>query len=274
MDYDRAQLKQLLGKQQWRHYKTTGQLPEGFVISEPEIIPTEPSDFITVLCVRFGTKYGPDYVEKLRNMVARHLTIPYEFCCLTDDQHPIDGVKTILREHQGYAKGWWHKVHMFEPGLGLKGRVLYFDLDVIIHENINKLVIGQDNRFMGIRDFNRRFNPNWNVLNSSVMSWPAGLHTDIFTTFKNDPKKAQRLHGDQDWIWQVAKSRITFWPDQWILSYKWEIRDRSEILFAGNNRTFKTVRNAPVPRGCSICVFHGDPNPHMVQDPYVVDNWR
>lgn len=274
MDYDRKLLKEVMNKEQWKYFKSTGELPQGFVYPEPEPILTEPTDFITVLCVRFGNKYGPEYVEKLRNMVSRHLTVPYEFCCLTDDQHPIDGVRSIVRPNEGYSKGWWHKVHMFDPGLGLKGRILYFDLDVIIHDNINKLIINQQNRFMGIRDFNRKFNSNWNALNSSVMSWPAGLHPDIFTVFKIDQKKAQRLHGDQDWIWQVAKTRITFWPDKWIQSYKWEIRDRSEITYNGNRRYFKTIKNPFIPRECSVCVFHGDPNPHDVQDPYVLDNWK
>jgi hypothetical protein len=274
MAYDRELLKEILDKQQWKHFKHTGELPPGFIYPEIEPVPTDPTDFVTVLCVKFGSKYGPEYVEKLRNMVSRHLSIPYEFVCLTDHQHPIEGVKSIIRPNEGYPKGWWHKVHMFDPSLGLKGRVLYMDLDVIIHSNINRLVIGQEKRFMGIRDFNRKFNPNWNILNSSVMSWPAGLHPDIFTTFKTDPRKAQRLHGDQDWIWQVAKSRITFWPDRWILSYKWEVRDRSEILYSGTQRKFKSVRNAPIPRDCSICVFHGDPNPHEIQDPYVLDNWK
>ena len=50
---------------------------------------------IRILCVRFGNRYGRDYVERLRNMVARHITIPYEFVCLTDDQHPIEGVRSI-----------------------------------------------------------------------------------------------------------------------------------------------------------------------------------
>jgi hypothetical protein len=104
---------------------------------------------LTVLCVRYGNKYGTDYVERLRNMVSRHLTVPYEFACLTDDQHPIDGVKTILRPSHRYSKGWWHKVHMFDPEIGLEGRILYFDLDVIIHDNIDKLIENQGDNFLG-----------------------------------------------------------------------------------------------------------------------------
>ncbi len=232
------------------------------------------NDFVTVLCVKFGPLYKKEYVERLRNMVSRHLTVPYEFVCLTDDQHPIDGVRSIIQPHGGYQRGWWHKVHMFDPSLNLKGRVLYFDLDVVIHDNIDKLVLGYSNEFLGIRDFNRKFNPSWNILNSSVMSWPAGLHPDIYTVFKTDPKKAQRLHGDQDWIWQVAKSRITFWPDKWLQSYKWEIRDRNELTYERGQRYFKQVRDVKIPADCSVCVFHGDPKPEQIQDSYVLDNWR
>lgn len=229
---------------------------------------------LTVLCVRYGTKYGTEYVERLRNMVSRHLSIPYQFACLTDDQHPIEGVKTILRPSRGYSKGWWHKVHMFDPELGLDGRILYLDLDVIVHDNINKLVENQGNNFLGIRDFNRKFIPKWDKLNSSVMSWMANSQSDIFYQFQKNPSYAMRLHGDQDWIYQCARDRIKYWPDQWIQSYKWEIRQRNEIDFRPGIKNFKTVRNPEIPKHCCVAVFHGDPNPDIVKDPFVIDNWR
>jgi len=230
---------------------------------------------ISVLCVRFGTKYGREYVERLRNMVARHLTVPYEFVCLTDDQHPIEGVRSIVQPHAQYAKGWWHKVHMFDPSLPIEGRIIYFDLDVVIHGNIDKLVEDTGNTFYGIRDFNRKFVPKWDKLNSSIMSWQKGTHDDIFHKFMKSPGGAMRLHGDQDWIYQIAGSQITYWPDIWIQSYKWEIRSRNEVDFSQRTgRTFRTIANPKIPKECCVCVFHGEPNPDAVQDPYVLDNWR
>jgi hypothetical protein len=207
-------------------------------------------------------------------MVSRHLTVPYEFCCLTDDQHPIDGVRTLHVPNKGYNKQWWHKVHMFDPNLGLEGRILYLDLDVVIHDNINKLVENQGDKFLGIRDFNRKFVPTWDKLNSSALSWIAGMHSDIFITFMKRSTMALRLHGDQDWIYQIAKDRLKYWPDEWIMSYKWEIRSRNEIDFSPGKKTFKVIRNPEIPKHCCIAVFHGDPNPDKVQDPFVVDNWR
>ena len=230
---------------------------------------------VTVLCVRFGTKYGKDYVERLRNMVSRHMTLPYEFVCLTDDPSPIDGVRLVVQPNEGYAKGWWHKVHMFDPDLPLTGRILYLDLDVIVCNSLDKLVQNCATfDFYGIKDFNRKFHANWNMLNSSVLSWEKGYHPDIWTVFQTDPRKAQKLHGDQDWIWNVARTRIKFWPDEYIMSYKWELRDRNELDRGNGKIKFKSIRNPIIPKECCIAVFHGDPNPHEVQDPFVIDNWR
>jgi hypothetical protein len=106
---------------------------------------------VTVLCVKFGTKYGREYIERLRNMVSRHLTVPYEFVCLTDDHHPIEGVRSIVQPMKNYKKIWWHKVHMFDPNLPINGRIVYFDLDVVIHNNIDNLTVGHGNTFLGIK---------------------------------------------------------------------------------------------------------------------------
>lgn len=229
---------------------------------------------LTVLCVRFGNKYGREYVERLRNMVARHLTLPYEFVCLTDDQHPIDGVRLIVQQPKNYSKGWWHKVHMFDPSLNINNRILYFDLDVVIHANINKLVESYTNEFLGIRDFNRKFVPDWRRLNSSCLSWIPGTQNKIWDEFQRDQSRALRMHGDQDWIWHISQTQIKFWPDEWIQSYKWEIRSRNEIAIRNGVRNFKDIREVDIPHGCCVAVFHGEPNPHDVRDPFVLDNWH
>jgi hypothetical protein len=235
----------------------------------------DPNSKITILCVRFGNKYGREYVERLRNMVARHITVPYEFVCLTDDQHPIEGVRSIVQPNANYPKGWWHKVHMFDPNLPLQGRILYFDLDVVIHANIDKLAVHMPGQFMGIHDFNRKFYTSWRYLNSSVMAWDHGTQTHIWSQFRKNPRDAQRLQGDQDWIWKLCQNSIKFWPKEWIMSYKWEIRNRGELTMNNGKRTFATVRHDVIlDPECSVAVFHGDPNPCVIQDKFVVDNWR
>jgi hypothetical protein len=244
----------------------------------PDHIPKISTDLdqhrATILCVRFGNKYGREYVERLRNMVSRNLDTDYEFACLTDDRHPIEGVRSIYQPAANYQKPWWHKIHMFDRDLPLAGKILYFDLDVVIHRDISKLINFPFQQMAGIRDFNRKFYPSWQYLNSSVMAWQHGQQHHIYESFKNDPNTAMRLQGDQDYIWKIMKNKITFWPESWIQSYKWEIRSRNDLSMIGGRRSFKSVFNGDPDPECSVTVFHGDPKPQDVMDRYVVENWR
>jgi len=83
-----------------------------------------------ILCLKHGTKYSAEYVNKLYNMVARNCTLDYEFVCLTDDPKGINENIKIL-PLPGHLQGWWCKPYMFSKDLPLKGTVLYMDLDVV-----------------------------------------------------------------------------------------------------------------------------------------------
>ena len=39
----------------------------------------------TVACMKWGDKYGPEYVNRLYNMVERNTTLPFKFICFTDN---------------------------------------------------------------------------------------------------------------------------------------------------------------------------------------------
>ena len=271
--------KDQLSKEQRRQSKARRRLEKSLGKTETNpIVLLDKSDdgheTITVLCVRFGNKYGREYVERLRNMIFRNLDKPYEFACLTDDKHPIDGVKTIYQPAANYQKLWWHKIHMFDTDLPLKGKILYFDPDVIVHKNIAKMVKFPFTNLAGIRDFNRKFYPSWQYLNSSVMAWHHGTQQHIYRSFKQDMSTAMRLQGDQDYIWKLMKNKMTFWPESWIQSYKWEIRHRDELAMVHGKRNFKTISNSVPGDDCCVTVFHGDPKPQDIKDPFVIENWR
>jgi len=34
---------------------------------------------VNVICIKWGKKYGPDYVNTLHSMVSRHLSRPFRF---------------------------------------------------------------------------------------------------------------------------------------------------------------------------------------------------
>ena len=93
---------------------------------------------VNVLCIKWGTKYGAEYVNKLRSMVGRHLGRPFRFVCLTDDTEGITpGIECRpIPAMQLGGSPWyagWRKLAVFAPELhDLEGRVLFFDLDVVI----------------------------------------------------------------------------------------------------------------------------------------------
>ena len=139
-------------------------------------------------------------------MCKRNITVPYEFHCITDDLQGLDPhIKTIKLPNDPWIKTWWSKLWMFSPEFPLKGNVLYFDLDVVVFRNIDRLFTYDEGNFMIIRDFNRCRVPKWNLSNSSVMRWTPGKLNYLWTEFKDKPNIImQNNHGDQDWITKRA----------------------------------------------------------------------
>ena len=121
----------------------------------PRVTAGEPPEKITVACVWWGTAYPVKYVINLRNMVARHLTIPYEFVCISDRDDVPEGIRKIPtpvpselcqgKDQGGHSKGWWAKVGIYKPGLfGDAKRVMYIDLDVVIIGSLDKIASVQE----------------------------------------------------------------------------------------------------------------------------------
>lgn len=231
-----------------------------------------------VLCLKHGTKYSHHYVNRLHNMVRRYCSYDFEFVCITDDTNGIDPNITTLTLPQELS-GWWCKPYMFSNQLPINGTVLYMDLDVVISGSIDRLFTWEKGSWCIIRDFTRKQRPNWQKYNSSVIRFQAGELDHLWQQFKENRQEMERkFHGDQDWLYEMTSqsSPAKLFPDEWILSWKWEIRQTKDLNYnePRGRRTLRTVENVTPPKDCKICVFHGDPNPEYCQDPWVKENWR
>lgn len=226
-----------------------------------------------VVCLKWGTKYGPEYVNKLYNMVSKHLTIEHEFICFTDNKSGID--KHIRTEPLPNipVEGWWYKPFFVGGELPIQGTILFFDLDVIIFKNIDQLFSHAPGKFCIIRDFNRSIRPKWDKVNSSVFRVNTGQYQSQWQTFKENPRlHTARNRGDQDWMYKNIKDH-EFWPDQWIMSYKWEMRDRNDLKLKNGKRNFIVDKPPEIKPQTCIAVFHGDPNPADANDSWVRKHW-
>jgi len=229
-----------------------------------------------IVCVKWGNKYPTKYANVLNSMVKRHTTVPYQFHCLTDDAEGLDSdINAIKLPKNPIIKTWWSKLWMFAPEMPLQGNILFFDLDVVIFDNIDSLLTHNPGKFMIIRDFNRCRVKDWKLSNSSCMRWQSGTMNYLWNEYKADPNRVtSRNHGDQDWITKRAKDDINHWPDEWIRSYKWEmvgLKD-TKLLTKDGKSYFRTP--AKVEPGNKVAVFHGKPNPMESADKFVVDNWK
>ena len=163
---------------------------------------------------------------------------------------------------------------MFGPQFPLQGNVLYFDLDLIIHNNIDVLFDVKPGKFMIIRDFNRCRIPDWKNSNSSVMRWQTGTMDFLWNEFVADHKKILRInHGDQDWITFRAKEEINHFPDEWIRSYKWEMIGFKDTK-SRRGPKFVFLKEPKVTEQNKVAVFHGEPKPFNCGDKFVLENWK
>ena len=243
-------------------------LKQGLLMSNPRY----------VCCLKYGKKYSAQYVNNLYNMVKRNLTINYNFVCFTEDSTDIDpNIKTIPLPVNKHVQGWWYKPFFFNPELEVQGTLLFLDLDMIVFDNIDKLFTYKPGEFCIIRDFNRMRIHDYKKFNSSVFRLETGQHTHVYTDFIKDIKtNSKRWHGDQDWMKHKITSGYDFWPDEWIRSYKWEMRGNPRLVLDKTNggRNFPNIGTPNIDPGNSIAVFHGDPNPHNCHDPWVKENWK
>ena len=94
----------------------------------------------TILCVKWGDKYGNEYVERLKDQVEKNCSVPFNFYCLTDNPtQPYDVQLPTTWDAYENGNFWaYRKLHMFnEKTIDIKGnQFLYLDLDVIIQQDL------------------------------------------------------------------------------------------------------------------------------------------
>jgi hypothetical protein len=177
---------------------------------------------LTVACVFktftqgiYGGAYNDAWIQKLQRSVAKHLSVPHRFVCLSNSFIPHVDVIPLQNDWEG----WWSKIEMFRPGL-FKGPVLSFDLDVTVLSSIDHMA-GPFPNMMMLRDIIPTIN------NSTCMWWDASdpAYGKIYETFKADPDGLKKKHhvfntqsmGDQGFINEIVTGQgkqIDIWQDK------------------------------------------------------------
>jgi hypothetical protein len=137
-----------------------------------------------VICMNWGTAYGADYVNRLYSMVARNLTGPFRFVCLTDNE-----------------KGIRRDVHC---------RPCPASIDDFFSYEPQK-------SFLVIRNWTQ---PDKRIGNTSVYRFRIGSHPYLLTNLEaNHGELLARYSNSQTYISENVKE-MDFWPDEWCRSFK------------------------------------------------------
>lgn len=211
---------------------------------------------LSVACVlKSGGVYGGRYVANLAAAVARHLQQPYRFVCLTDVPEVLpQGIETAPLVH-GWS-GWWSKMELFRPDLFRGERVLFFDLDTLIVDDLSDIAAVEGVTLL--RDFYRP-----EGLQSSVMMLPEAERGRIWGAFIRDPDGIIcefKAGGDQRFL-----ERVIPYAERW------------QDVFPGQIVSYKPIPGGPhlqgTPDGARVVCFHGKPKPHELNN-WTREYWR
>ena len=187
---------------------------------------------VKVYCVNWGTKYSSEYVQKLKNAVNKHLTLPHSFFVYTDQ--PILYDNAIHTKYD--LEGWWNKLLIFEN----TGPCLYFDLDVIIHGNIDHLLRADWHMINSFWKTGQKYildrpDLGTSYANSSIMSWVDNRY--ILDHFLKDPERYMFQYKGDDRYLHHEHTYKTYEVNDKIYSYKNDRfkyqKDKSVALFHG-----------------------------------------
>lgn len=220
------------------------------------------------ICLKFGTLYGPEYVNRLYGGLRRNTQSDLRFFCMTDDARGFDaGIEVIPLPHEPFhdrmfalmkAKGWrapFQKISMFRPGLiaDLDGPLLVFDIDVVITGDIDALRDYMPGKLCMRREWGSR--PGFQSLgHGSVEKIEPARHAYLYDFMAQDPEAALTIFGasEQNYTSLSAERAgdFEFFPEKWIVSFKVDCRPK---------RPLNLFMEPRLPADARVVCFHGRP---------------
>jgi hypothetical protein len=236
---------------------------------------------IDCACVIHGSGYDWIYVDRLYNMLCRHLGHNVRFHVYAEAHRSVPDhmIKHELEEWKqvsGPRRSWWYKMQLFNSQHH-SGDLLYFDLDTVIVRDISWMVNGSTNKMWTIKDFKYLQNPNYSGMNSSIMWWNVNEFAWLWDNFKKldiaDTIKKYSL-GDQQYIGQeLGYNNIRFFDPKLVQSWRWQA-DNGGVEFPSRKQRAPGT-GTHIDQDVAVLVFHGQPKPHdLHNDVAVMQHWR
>jgi hypothetical protein len=210
-----------------------------------------------IICIKWGTKFGPEYVNRLHAMIARNITPPFRLFCFTDDGaglHPDIAVRPLpVFEYEAPVKtrGKWPKSRLWGHLGDVTGVVLFLDLDVIITGSLDPFFTfgDPDDTILGR-------NPNTpleKLGQTSVYRMKVGNLAPLQEIFRADPQGvADTYKYEQRFVTRNAPGGVKFWPRGWLAHFRMHCVPPFPLNY---------VKEPSLPKNSRIVIFAGNLNP-------------
>jgi hypothetical protein len=234
---------------------------------------------ITCICLKFGTRYGPEYVNRLDAALRRH-TPDLRLFCMTDDRTDIaKSVEVLPLPHEPFHDRMFavmrangrsaplQKISLFRPGLipDLVGPLLVLDIDVAITGDVAPIAAFAPGKVAMRREWNSK--PGRRSLgHGSVEKIEPDRHHWLYDYMASNPEEAATFgqFSEQSYTSLSAHQRgeLAHLPDEWIVSFKYDCRPMRPLNLFVEPR---------LPAGAKVVCFHGNPKMTAAVDGYRSD---
>lgn len=234
---------------------------------------------IDCACVIHGAAYDWIYVERLYNMLCRHLHLPVRLHVYTEHDRsvPPHMIKHCLQEWPGISgpkRSWWYKMQLFDPQ-HFTGDLLYFDLDTVICGDISWCVENSAQDFWTLRDFRYLQKASYQGINSSLMWFNTQRFAWVWQGFCETGVNlvSRQYAGDQDYLGATIRgAQCRIYESRRVASYRWQLKEGGWDFV--RRRPLRPGIETVIPPEVSVINFHGRPKPHQIHDPMIAQHWQ
>lgn len=247
----------------------------------------------TFVCMKWGTRYGADYVRRLWSMIRRHTTGPVRLVCYTDDLDGCGAIEPPIEVHplppialpDDMIRLPWRKLTLWSadlPGLAPGEPALFLDLDVVVTGPMDDFfTFRPEAPFCVIHNWTQ---PELAIGNTTCYRFHTGCAPELLAAAEADPHGIlARWRNEQKFVSGVIRLPMVYWPAAWCVSFKHSLLPRWPMNF---------FRTAPLPADARLVAFTGKPDPDEARDghwpapwykktykhvrptPWIAENWQ
>lgn len=218
---------------------------------------------LNIYCFKWGSKYGPEYVNRLYRALTIHCKTEFTFTCITDN---INGIRSeveieCIRSYEKRSNLFTiQKLHLMARKK--QGKNLLLDLDILIHNDITDLALTESKKPTFIWT---DWTPDWHwdilvpkktacFVNSSFVRWDNDQAFFLYEYYLDDMIRIESEYNSLDkylfYEHHIPSKALDFWPPGRFYNYNEQGPNQRKYNPAASCCLFNTSHLVKMGRTC------------------------